>query len=94
MKVSWTRPTKDDRTAIFDYIEAENPRAAVKLDRLFERAVEQISQFPYTGRVGQIDGTREAVPHPNYRLVYSVADDTVYILGLFHAARQWPPETL
>ena len=94
MKVSWTRPARDDRRAIFDFIEADNPQAAVKLDRLFEKAVEQISQFPYAGRVGKIGGTREAVPRPNYRLVYSIGDDTVYILGLFHVARQWPPETL
>jgi plasmid stabilization system protein ParE len=43
------------------------------------------------GHEGEIAGTRELTPHRNYRLVYQVAGDTIWILALVHAARQWPP---
>jgi len=43
------------------------------------------------GRPGTFPHTRELIPHPNYRIVYMVGDDTIYILGLFHTRRQWPP---
>lgn len=45
------------------------------------------------GRPGKIPGTRELIPHENYRLVYEVQDDTVWVLALIHTARQWPPMT-
>jgi plasmid stabilization system protein ParE len=43
------------------------------------------------GHVGEIVGTRELTPHRSYRLVYEVVEDSVWILVLIHAARQWPP---
>ena len=48
---------------------------------------------PGLGKPGKIAGTREVIPHQNYRLVYEVAeaDGTVWVLALVHTARQWPP---
>jgi plasmid stabilization system protein ParE len=43
------------------------------------------------GHEGEVLGTRELTPHRNYRLVYEIIGDTVWILVLIHAARQWPP---
>ncbi len=43
------------------------------------------------GRPGQIQETRELIPHESYRLVYEVQADTVWILALVHTARLWPP---
>ena len=45
------------------------------------------------GRVGLVPGTRELIPHENYRLVYEV-DETaqiIWVLALVHVARLWPP---
>jgi plasmid stabilization system protein ParE len=38
VKVRWTPEAQDDRTQIFDYIAADSPRAAVKMDELFSKA--------------------------------------------------------
>lgn len=42
-------------------------------------------------RVGRREGTREAVLHPNYVLVYRVGADTVEIVSVMHTRRQYPP---
>lgn len=91
MKVVWTPQAERDRAAIWDYLEARDPVAALRIDRLFSNAVAQLADFPMIGHAGDIAGTRELTPHRSYRLVYEVAEDTVWILVLIHAARQWPP---
>lgn len=91
MKVAWTRQAGEDRAAIWDYLVARNPAAAVRMDQLFSDAVAPLADFPMLGHVGEIAGTRELTPHRSYRLVYEIVDDTVWVLALFHASRQWPP---
>ena len=93
MKVRWTTQAEQDRTDIMTYIAADNPRAAVAMDDLFSSAAARLAGFPRLGKPGKVAGTRELIPHENYRLVYEVAEaeDTVWVLALVHTARQWPP---
>jgi plasmid stabilization system protein ParE len=49
--------------------------------------------FRCSAAQGRFPSTRELIPHENYRLVYEVQDDTVWVLALIHTARQWPPMT-
>lgn len=91
MKIVWTPEAEHDRAAIWNYLHARNPAAAARVDRLFGDAVARLAEFPLLGRVGQIEGTRELIPHRRYRLVYEIIDDTIWILVLIHTARLWPP---
>jgi addiction module RelE/StbE family toxin len=91
VKVLWTRDAEQDRADIWDYLEASDPDAALRIDRLFSDAAARLADFPMLGHEGEVSGTRELTPHPSYRLVYEVVDDTVWILVLIHTARQWPP---
>ena len=93
MKVEWTDASIADRTAIFDHIEADNPRAAADLDDVFVAAARLLRQHPEMGRPGKVPGTRELLPHRHYRLVYAVTQDAVQILAIAHTSRQWPPVT-
>lgn len=93
MKLAWTAPAIADRIEIYDYIEAENPSAAVKMDGRFVEAAERLRRHPEMGRPGRIPGTRELIAHRHYLLVYQLAGDTVLILAIVHTARQWPPVT-
>lgn len=91
MIVIWTPEAERDRSDIWDYIAADNPIAAVRMDELFSDAAAGLAVHPKMGRMGRIPGTRELIPHESYRLVYEIARNTVWILALTHTARQWPP---
>lgn len=91
MTVVWTLEAEQDRADIWDYIAADNPVAAVRMDELFSDAAARLAKHPKIGRTGKISGTRELIPHESYRLVYEIDGDTVWVLALVHTARQWPP---
>ncbi|WP_225771305.1 type II toxin-antitoxin system RelE/ParE family toxin [Inquilinus sp. Marseille-Q2685] len=93
MKVIWTPEAEQDRTDIRDRIAGDNRSAASRMDRRFSDAAAKLADFPMLGRAGKVPGTRELIPHENYRLVYEVQGDTVWVLALIHTARQWPPTT-
>ncbi|WP_110655840.1 type II toxin-antitoxin system mRNA interferase toxin, RelE/StbE family [Salinicola halimionae] len=91
MKVIWTPEAWADRQDIVVYIAEDNPVAAVRMDQLFSDAAATLTQFSMRGRPGTIAGTRELIPHESYRLVYELEGETVWVLALVHASRQWPP---
>ena len=91
MKLRWTPEADEERFAIWVYIAEDNPQAAARMDELFSQAARQLAAFPFLGAPGRIPGTRELIPHENYRLVYEISGDTLWILALVHTARLWPP---
>lgn len=89
MRLEWSILAMDDRNAIFDYIEADNPRAAVTVDNRIEEQVERLLHFPKMGRTGRIEGTRELViQHTPYIVAYRVK--SYRVLRILHGAQRWP----
>ena len=91
MKLFWTPEAIEDRNEIYDYIEADNPSAALALDELLSQSAARLIDHSRLGRPGRIDGTRELVAHRSYVLIYDVAGELVRVLRVLHTARQWPP---
>ena len=91
MRVVWTPEAEQDRDEVWEYIAADSVTAAARMDQLFSDTAAQLVDFPELGRPGKIAGTRELIPHDNYRLVYEIDGDTVWMLALIHTARLWPP---
>ena len=91
MRLVWTRPARDDRRTIREYVAADNPKAALALDELIAAKAGRLARHPQLGRPGRVESTRELVVHRNYILIYDVAGDAVRVLRVLHAARQWPP---
>ncbi|HOP18303.1 MAG: type II toxin-antitoxin system RelE/ParE family toxin [Gammaproteobacteria bacterium] len=91
MRVIWTPEALQDRIDIWDYIAAESPQAAARMDERFSQAVSPLTDHPRIGRQGMVPGTLELIPHEHYRLVYEIDGDTAWILALVHTSRQWPP---
>jgi len=42
---------------VWDYIAADNPRAAARMDELFSDAAARLADHPKLGRYGKIEGT-------------------------------------
>lgn len=91
MELFWTPEATQDRDKIYDYIEADNPAAALALDELFAEKASRLVDHPGFGRLGRVAGTRELVAHDNYILVYDVVGNLVRVLRVLHATKQWPP---
>ena len=91
MRLVWTDKALADRRAIYDYIEVDNPRAALDLDELLSASAQRLTANPAIGRPGRVPGTRELVAHRNYIVIYDLAGDLVRVLRVLHTARKWPP---
>lgn len=91
MRIEWSARAIEDREAIFDFILAEDPRAAVTVDERIAAATRRLIDFPDSGRIGRVAGTRElVVTGAPYVLPYCVDGDRILILRVLHAARLWP----
>lgn len=90
MRLIWARTAHSDRKSIREYIARDNPAAALATDELFSQKAASLTGYPNLGRLGRVAGTREAVAHENYILVYDVVGDCVRVLRVLHVARQWP----
>lgn len=94
MKLTWSAFALSDRDAIFTYIEADNPSATIMIDERIMAATRRLVDFPASGRVGRIAGTRELVINGTpYIAAYAVAETAVRVLRVLHGAQEWP-ETL
>ncbi len=93
MKLEWSVWAQADRDAIFDYIEADNPRAAVAVDKRISDRVKVLLRLPKSGRPGRVEGTRELVIiRTPYIVVYRIVGGTLRILRVLHSSRLWPED--
>jgi toxin ParE1/3/4 len=84
-------PAADDLRDIVDYIALDNPAAAEQVYRRIVEATTRLRRFSDLGRPGRVPDTREfMVSRLPYVIVYETDEDTVTVLAVFHAARDWP----
>lgn len=92
LPVVWARKALDDASRIADYISDNNPAAADRMTEIIFGSAEVLGQYPNMYRPGRMEGTREAIIHPNYILVYRVEAHQIRIVNVLHSARRYPPE--
>jgi addiction module RelE/StbE family toxin len=93
VKLEWSAFAISDREAIFDYVAADNPRAAAALDERIESRVEALMDFPESGRPGRVAGTRELViVGTSYIAAYQTADKVIRVLRVLHMSQLWPED--
>jgi addiction module RelE/StbE family toxin len=91
VRLQWSIFAQTDRNAIFEYIEADSPQAAITVDDRIRAQVSRLARYPQSGRPGRVAGTRELVIHRTpYIAAYRIAGDTVRILRVLHGAQPWP----
>lgn len=87
-RLAFARTARGDLADIVAYIATDSPSAAEVLFRKIVDAAQPLVRFPALGRAGRIPGTRELiVVGTSYMLVYTVTNDAVVIVAVFHMAR-------
>lgn len=90
MELKWTRSALRDLDDAGDYIEQDNPQAAVEMARRVQEAVEYLESHPALGRAGRLGGTRELVVSGTpFIVIYRVRLDQIQVLRVLHHARKW-----
>jgi plasmid stabilization system protein ParE len=95
MRVIWLDQAEFDLDEHIRYFALHNPIAATEQDLLVHRAVEQLSEYPNSGRPGRLAYTRElVVPRTPFIVLHRVMSDLdeVHILRILHSSQKWPPE--
>jgi toxin ParE1/3/4 len=90
LSLIWREEARAEARQAFQYIADQDLAAAERLLSAIETCAERIPQHPYMYRPGRVAGTREAVVHPNYILIYRVTADAVEIVNLVHARQRYP----
>ncbi len=93
-KVIWAPSALEDVNSIAEYIARDSvDRAALFAVRLIE-ATDRLEDFPLSGRIIPEIGEpscREII-HGNYRIMYRLVNNDVWITGIVHGSRHWTPE--
>jgi toxin ParE1/3/4 len=92
LKLIWRETARQDVRDIFGFIAERDVRAALSLKERIEATAERLTNHPYMFRPGRMPGTREALIHPNYFLIYRVSADAVEVVNVLHSRRQYPPQ--
>jgi toxin ParE1/3/4 len=90
LKLVWRASALTDLTTIIGYIAERNLPAAERLQDAIESCAERLPEHPFLYRTGRVDGTREAVVHPNYILIYRVGTEEIEIVSVLHSRQQYP----
>ncbi|MCC4234873.1 type II toxin-antitoxin system RelE/ParE family toxin [Sphingobium soli] len=90
LPVVWRASALRKLEQVIDYIEMRNPTATDRIGAAIRHAADRLPDHPYLHRPGRVPGTREAVVHPNYILVYHVMTDRIQILAFLHTRQQYP----
>lgn len=91
MRLRWSKRAIRRLASIHDYIAKDSPAAAARVAAAIVGAALRLQKFPYIGRPGRIEGTRElVVPGLPYIIPYRVVDGVVQIASVIHTSRKWP----
>ena len=91
MRLRWTAEAAADLEHIADYLFENAPGRAAELVREIYNAPSALLTFPYRGRPGKKEGTREFVlPRLPYIVVYQITGEVIHIARILHGAQKWP----
>lgn len=89
MRVEWLRVALCDLNVEITRLAQDDLEQAARIYDRVRSLVEELAQFPHTGRPGRLSGTRELVfPGLPYIVPYRVRADAVQVLRVFHTSRK------
>jgi toxin ParE1/3/4 len=92
-RLRWSLAAAGDLEAIGSYLHLHHPSFAPETIRRLYAAAQSLKKFPFSGRVGRKNGTRELVLAPlPYLLIYAVDDNAIHVLRFLHTSQDWRPK--
>ncbi len=89
IRVRWTPSAANDLYQIVQHIQQDNPSAAVRTAETLYDGCAGLGKFPFLGRKGKLEGTRELVfSKLRYIVVYEVREDVVNLIRIQHASQK------
>lgn len=93
MRVTWTEEAIDSFDEVCDFMAVRSERAAERFSAAAVDAVQQINEFPESGRMvpeHQNPRLREILLY-RYRLIYRLSSDGIIIEAFLHASVRLKP---
>ena len=92
MIVQLSDRAKAELDSALAFLNDTNPRAAEDLRCRIEAGISSLSEMPYRGRPGAIEGTRELlVRRTPYVIVYATSSERVRIIRIRHTRQDPAP---
>jgi addiction module RelE/StbE family toxin len=90
--IVWTEQAARQLDQAQEYVALSNSeQVAIRIAVRIAASVQQLATFPLLGRTGRVPGTRELViPGTPFIVAYTVENDRIVILALYHGAQRWP----
>ena len=90
MQVKWLRRALRNLEQAYNYIGQNNPEVAPEVILKIQSATSQLENYPFMGRLGRIEGTRELIiSNTPYIVIYRVKEQ-VEILRVLHTSKRYP----
>jgi plasmid stabilization system protein ParE len=88
-QIAWTLSAINDLDSIGEYIGLDSELAAKKFVKEIISKAQIISLNPYRGRPipEKISGDHRQLLHKNYRSIYCIKKDIIYISSIYHQKR-------
>jgi plasmid stabilization system protein ParE len=88
LKLRWTQLALTDFEQAHDYVAHENQEPARQIAKRVLEATKRLLEFPRIGRIGEDEETREwLIPKTPYLIIYTVKEEAVEILRIWHMSR-------
>ena len=90
--IEWTEPAIQQLNQSYEYIALTNSETvAARIIEHIVTSIQRLAAFPQSGRRGRVPETRELViTDAPFIVAYTIEEDRILILALYHSARQWP----
>lgn len=89
-RIAWSEKASADYLQQLNFIADRNPANADLVDTRLMAAINILAETP-VGRAGRVTGTYEKpVTKTSLIIAYQVTDETLYIVRIIHAKRNWP----
>lgn len=89
--IRWTPAAASDLQHVSDYLAEHHPQYRHPTLRKVYAAIQSLKEWPYRGRAGREEGTRELILSPlPYVAIYRVNDQSIEVLRIYHAGQDRP----